>query len=539
MTPVKRSATTRIVPAWVGRIASAAHAVVTLVVVATAAFSAHADPGVSLLRDPAPAGDDGVWVAAADARGHRTLRARFTLAYAHAPLVLVGSDQSTRKVVASQGSADLGLSYALFHTLLIYGDLPLSTADSDEVTTELGVSSPAPESSAALGDARLGARVRLLGPLERGLKLATAIEAWLPTGDEFHYNGDGRASARALLLGGAAFSRFRGSAELGIRLRPSERLPGILPTRVGRSLHFGISARAPIDSEGHFWIGPEFEADLGVGDGARLFDPRSTVAHASIALRVRPFLGALEFGASFGPGLGQGAGSADGRGSLFVGWSPEAPPPPPDADGDGIADASDICLNLPGQPSNDPLMNGCPEAPLDGDGDSIPDGFDACPRNPGVPTGARRTHGCPKGLQVKPTVPSPPSPPAVTVAEREIAISEQVQFETGTAVLRAESDAILGAVAAALLAHPEIELVEIAGHTDDTGTPEFNLRLSQERADAVLAWLVAHGVEPHRLRRVGFGQARPLAENTSDAGRAKNRRVEFRIIARRGQGDPG
>jgi outer membrane protein OmpA-like peptidoglycan-associated protein len=216
-----------------------------------------------------------------------------------------------------------------------------------------------------------------------------------------------------------------------------------------------------------------------------------------------------------------------------VGWSPEAPPPPPDADRDGVPDESDICLNLAGEPSSDPLMHGCPEAPLDSDGDAIPDLFDACPRQPGEPTGLRPTHGCPK--VVAPVLPPPPPAPpaAATVAESEITLSEQVQFETGTAVLRAESDAILGAVARALLEHPEIESVEIHGHTDDTGTPELNQQLSQERARAVQAFLVSRGVSPGRLRALGFGQSRPIAENTSEAGRAKNRRVEFRIVARR------
>jgi outer membrane protein OmpA-like peptidoglycan-associated protein len=119
-------------------------------------------------------------------------------------------------------------------------------------------------------------------------------------------------------------------------------------------------------------------------------------------------------------------------------------------------------------------------------------------------------------------------------------ISEQVQFETGTAVLRAESDAILGAVAKALAEHEEIAAVEIAGHTDDTGTPELNLRLSEERARAVTSWLVAHGVAAARLRPRGYGQTRPLSDNTSEASRAKNRRVEFRILERssRQQGAP-
>jgi OmpA-OmpF porin, OOP family len=62
--------------------------------------------------------------------------------------------------------------------------------------------------------------------------------------------------------------------------------------------------------------------------------------------------------------------------------------------------------------------------------------------------------------------------------------------------------------------------------------------LSQERAAAVRAWLVAHGIDAERLRPIGYGQAHPLADNTSEAGRAENRRVEFRILERHSESRP-
>jgi OOP family OmpA-OmpF porin len=498
----------------------------------------RADPGTNLLADPAPAGDTALLVPSADARGNGTLRARLVFDYAVAPLVLIQSDQSTRDVVSAQRAAHLGLSLSAFHRLLAYVNLPLSIAVAGGELENRGVALPPPDDGVGLGDARLGARVHWLGPLEDGFQIANAAELWFPVGSEARYSGDGQLRARLLAVAGLSLRRFAGSFQLGLGFRSAEALPGILPTRVGRTLELGIAARAPLDRGGHVWVGPELAAQLGFGDGAKLLDPRSSAAQALLAVRVHPLLGALELGAAFGPGLGQGAGSPDYRVLAFVGFSPEAPPPPPDADSDGVADSADICLNLPGEPSSDPLMNGCPEAPLDSDGDSIPDGFDACPREPGEPTGVRRTHGCPKpAVPVAPPAPVP-EPPAATVSEHEITISEQVQFETGTAVIRPESDAILGAVRHALHEHPEIRLVEIQGHTDDTGTPELNRHLSQERAAAVHAWLVAHGIDAARLRPIGYGQAHPLADNTSEAGRAKNRRVEFRILERRSETRP-
>jgi outer membrane protein OmpA-like peptidoglycan-associated protein len=117
--------------------------------------------------------------------------------------------------------------------------------------------------------------------------------------------------------------------------------------------------------------------------------------------------------------------------------------------------------------------------------------------------------------------------------EQQIAISEQVQFETNTAVIRTESDSLLEEVAGILRAHPELVRVEVQGHTDATGTPEHNVRLSGERARAVMAWLVARGIDEGRLSAVGYGETVPLGDNATDEGRTRNRRVEFRILEQR------
>jgi outer membrane protein OmpA-like peptidoglycan-associated protein len=281
-------------------------------------------------------------------------------------------------------------------------------------------------------------------------------------------------------------------------------------------------------------------------------DPRSTVVHLLLGARYRPFGGAFELGGGFGPDLGQAAGSASYRLLASVGFSPEAPPPPPDRDSDSVPDATDICLNLPGVPSRDPMMHGCPEVPLDTDGDSVPDSFDACPRVPGEVTAARGTNGCPKPIDrdadgiadPQDACPAEPGvvsidpklngckapPPAATLGEQRIGISQQVEFETGTSVLRPESDAILREVMRVLVEHPELVRVEIQGHTDDRGTREFNQRLSEERARSVMSWLVARGIAETRLMAKGYGQDQPLAENATEAGRALNRRVEFRVL---------
>lgn len=104
---------------------------------------------------------------------------------------------------------------------------------------------------------------------------------------------------------------------------------------------------------------------------------------------------------------------------------------------------------------------------------------------------------------------------------------EGITFDTGKAVIRAESKAVLDQIGA-LLARDAALRLEIQGHTDNVGAPTANLTLSQQRAEAVKKYLVdTHGVAAARLTTSGFGDTRPVADNSTDAGRAKNRRVEL------------
>jgi outer membrane protein OmpA-like peptidoglycan-associated protein len=133
---------------------------------------------------------------------------------------------------------------------------------------------------------------------------------------------------------------------------------------------------------------------------------------------------------------------------------------------------------------------------------------------------------------------------ALTISERavmkqEIAVNElvdklakdgfvtlYVNFQTGKATIEPASAQTLDAAAAALAASGEIR-VEVAGHTDNVGSPEANLKLSEERAKAVMAALVSRGIPAARLAAKGYGQTTPIADNRTEEGRAKNRRVEL------------
>jgi outer membrane protein OmpA-like peptidoglycan-associated protein len=101
-----------------------------------------------------------------------------------------------------------------------------------------------------------------------------------------------------------------------------------------------------------------------------------------------------------------------------------------------------------------------------------------------------------------------------------------IEFDTGKATLKPESEKVLGDVLSLLQAQPDWKM-KIEGHTDSTGTKAGNQVLSQQRAAAVVAWLVQKGVAQERLAAAGLGDTKPIADNATDAGRAKNRRVEL------------
>jgi OmpA-OmpF porin, OOP family len=133
----------------------------------------------------------------------------------------------------------------------------------------------------------------------------------------------------------------------------------------------------------------------------------------------------------------------------------------------------------------------------------------------------------------EPAPPLPPPPKRVQVTDKKIEISEIVQFETNKAILLAQSESLLKEVADALKEHPEIEEVEVEGHTDSQGGDRKNMKLSDARAKAVRDFLVKEGIAGSRLVPKGYGETKPVADNKTEEGRYKNRRVEFKINKRK------
>ena len=202
----------------------------------------------------------------------------------------------------------------------------------------------------------------------------------------------------------------------------------------------------------------------------------------------------------------------------------------PDRDNDGVADADDACPDLPGKAE----LRGCPDSdndgvidpndkcpntpagvkvdaagcPLDRDGDGVPDYQDRCPNRPGPAS----NKGCPE-----------------MKAETKKVLNEAtkyIQFDFNKATLKPSSYPRLEQMVQIMNEYPDYSL-SIAGHTDSKGADDYNLRLSYDRANSARAYMLSKGIPADRIEARGYGETKPIADNTTAAGQALNRRVDF------------
>ena len=204
-----------------------------------------------------------------------------------------------------------------------------------------------------------------------------------------------------------------------------------------------------------------------------------------------------------------------------------------DSDGDGVADSKDRCPNTPAGTKVD--SRGC-EIQLDSDGDGVADNDDRCP---GTPRSARvDAAGCELDSDGDGVVDSldscPDTAKGVRIDVRGCEIKDKIElpgvrFELNSADLISESTAILDQAAETLRRNPQLK-VEAAGYTDSTGTPSHNLDLSQRRAESVRRYLISKGANGDNISAKGYGEANPIADNSTRPGRQQNRRVDLRVL---------
>jgi len=182
--------------------------------------------------------------------------------------------------------------------------------------------------------------------------------------------------------------------------------------------------------------------------------------------------------------------------------------PDKDPDKDGILDPDDKCPNEPGV-----APDGCPDKDPDKDGSLDPD--DKCPQEPETKNGYADDDGCPDEIPDE--------------VKKFTGVIEGIEFDTGKATIRKKSQATLDAAVKVLKDYPSVRM-EISGHTDNKGKHDFNMKLSQDRADSVKAYFVGKGIDEKRLTTRGAGPDEPIADNKTAKGRQKNRRTEFKIL---------
>jgi len=201
----------------------------------------------------------------------------------------------------------------------------------------------------------------------------------------------------------------------------------------------------------------------------------------------------------------------------------------PDRDGDGVADKDDACPDVKGLAA----LNGCPDA----DGDGVADKDDECPNV----AGPAENKGCPwpdtdgDGVLDKddkcPSIVGPAENDGCPVVTEEVQkeitdLARAIYFKTGKMSFTDETSIRMEKVSEILAEYTSIGFV-VEGHTDSTGSDKINNKLSQQRADAVMNYLIENGFPADKISAKGFGSSSPIGNNKTSKGRQENRRVEI------------
>ncbi len=364
----------------------------------------------------------------------------------------------------------------------------------------------APIASTTFGDLRLGAKLPVLDPAKRILGLAAVLDVRLPTGNPDAFTSDGFAVVPSAVAT-KSFGRVRLDGQLGYAFRGQGQYAQLV---VHDGVVYGAGATIALPP---WWRLERWSALADLSGGWPRGNDASTQRYRSpleARAGVRAWLSpSWSFEAGAGAGLGE-AGYGRERWRAFFGlrWGLHPLPPDEDWDNDGVPNAKDLCPREAGPAE----LDGCPDV----DHDMIPDREDRCPHEPGP----AENDGCPVSVDE----------PVVEIESERLSLKDSIQFDTAKDTIKRPSFKVLDQNAKLVLDHPELKRIRVEGHTDNVGSASYNKDLSERRAASVVRYLSEKGIARGRLTPAGYGFEKPVASNATALGRAKNRRVEFRIL---------
>lgn len=421
-------------------------------------------------------------------------------------------------------------------------------------------------------DLRLAGKVKAYESDNKKFALGAGAAFFFPSGNANAFGGDDGMSS--FLFGNAEynFGKFFVTGLIGPHIRPQHDIAGKYgKLAVGNELRYVASVFLPLRDD-KLRLGASLWGSLGIepdaaGDSTFLNGRNTDFEWLAEARLFLDKAKTVFFNGAGGTRLSGGYGAPDLRLFASIGmWTtlqdfgpnqtakahrrkaPDVEMHDKDTDGDGYPDDIDLCPDEKEDGKPPRPDDGCP-APKDRDGDGIPDDMDKCPDQPEDKDGIQDADGCPEtdadndGIPDKedacPLLAGDKSPDPkkngckihknIVETESGVQLLEPIQFDTGKSTIKKVSFPMLDEVVDVLKSRPDAHM-GIYGHTDSRGAREMNLSLSKDRAAAVVRYLVTKGISPNRLESDGFGPDKPIDTNETEEGRAKNRRVEFKIM---------
>lgn len=421
----------------------------------------------------APGAQDVLTVQSATTLEAGTWQAGLTATFARDPFTLLDPFTGERlmPVVGDQWTTEAWGAYGLFDGLELGVGLSLTQQATQAAPQMQLAQAPA---SFGLGDLRLVPKYRLLQ--RGGFAFAVSMPVVIPTGSQAAVLGGAWAVQPRLVADWEGRSGLRFSALAGASLQGVEQL-GAFDTGSATELQYGASASLPVSAPFTFRAFAALWGGVGLGDGQ--VSTRQLELQAGVAL---PLTQRLALQLAGGPGFTEGFGTAAFRATASLVFAPSTP-----------------------RRIEAPTVAAPPQLPP-----PMPEPIVAAPTPEPI---------------------APPEPePHVMLRETSLHLDESIYFDTAKDVIQQRSFELLEQVAKTLIEHPELGHVRVEGHTDDEGRRATNIDLSRRRAIAVMRFLIEQGVAAERLTSEGFGPDRPIVENTDEASRAKNRRVEFVLV---------